>query len=884
MPCLSRFFVAVALFAAGFIAAGPISAGQVPAGRGGSFDADWLFTRGDPSAAEKPAFNDSAWQKLDLPHDWSIEGPIDRNNATGPRGGFLPAGIGWYRKHFAMDAADAGKCVFIEFDGVMANSDVYINGFRLGHRPYGWVPFQYELTGHVTFGAEQPNVIAVRVDNSRQPASRFYEGAGIYRHVRISVVDPVHFAPGGVYVTTPAVSGERDTVKIATSVENRSSADRAVTVRANITRAEVGWHVPEPQAKGVNGRKTRPSLEAQSVPPSTATVGAGKTVEISSTCTISNPELWDLDNPRLYCAEVEVVADGHVVDSQTVSFGIRQAEFRAESGFWLNGRNIKLLGVCLHSEAGAFGTAVPDSVWEHRLATLKSLGVHAVRTAHNPPSSDFLDICDRMGLLVMDEMFDVWTIGKYNDQDYHLYFRDWWRQDVTDTVLRDRNHPSIVVYSAGNEIHDNLASAKGQGQFTAMRDLFHKLDSTRPVTMAILRPTEHNIFGSGFAGLMDVVGVNYREPELLAAHREHPSYRILGTENQHGRPVWLALRDNPAYSGQFLWTGIDYLGEAGAWPHIAADFGLLDRTGTIKPLGYQRASWWSPKPVVYIARGGIESGRRFRAGGPRRENGAVEVYSNCQVVELFLDGRSLGSKAKPADDFPRAWTVLDAGTLKAIGSNDGKAVAEHELRTASQAAKLSLSAETTTIPHDYDDVAAVRVVIADKDGRVCALADATVAANPLVSFTISGPATIAAIDNAAADNHDGFRGRQIHAAAGQCCVWVRSTADSGTIVVKASAAGLADGSTGPDGSTTTALGRYRYLFPRPPNWGKILGFRYISSLPPRNTIRRGVVSSSWVKHTETMSVPPRGGGKLPADKKLPKRRPGHSPPPPAVFA
>jgi beta-galactosidase len=791
---LLAFLLSVILAAAEPVRAGPAAVEQVPAGRGRNLDAHWRFTRGDPAGAERPSFQDSAWQALDLPHDWSIEGPIDRNNATGPRGGFLPAGIGWYRKQFTLDEADAGKQILIQFDGVTANSDIYINGYHAGHRPYGWVTFQYDLTGHVTFGANRPNVLAVRVDNSRQPASRFYEGAGIYRHVWISIVDPVHLAQGGVYVTTPSVSAEQATVTIATTIESRAAADRVVTVRARVTACEETACKRDLRVRPTDAGRTRRSiLQVQPAAtefvaaPATATVGAGRTAELTSSCVIRNPELWDPDHPRLYRAAIEVVAGEHVIDSQTVCFGIREAVFRSDSGFWLNGRNLKLLGACVHSDGGAFGTAVPDSVWERRLATLKSIGVNAVRTAHNPPSPGFLDICDRMGLLVMDELFDVWTVGKYDDQDYHLYFRDWWRQDETDTVLRDRNHPSVVIYSAGNEIHDNLASSKGQRQFTAMRDLFHQLDPSRPVTMAILRPTEHNIFGSGFADLMDVVGVNYRESELLSVHRARPDYKILGTENQHARPVWLALRDNPACAGQFLWTGIDYLGEADAWPNIAVDFGLLDRAGTIKPVGHQRASWWSTKPMVHIARGGI-GGRRGRLGEPRRDSGHVEIYSNCQSVELFLDNQSLGAKTKPADDSPRIWTVAgDAGVLKAIGSNDGKPVAMHELRSSGTAAKLSLTAETTGLPHDFDDVAAVRLTITDADGNQVA------AANPLVTFKVTGPGKIAAIDNAAADNHEGFRGSQIHASGGQCCAWVRSTADSGTIAVRASSAGLADG-------------------------------------------------------------------------------------------
>ncbi len=421
------------------------------------------------------------------------------------------------------------------------------------------------------------------------------------------------------------------------------------------------------------------------------------------------------------------------MDTQTVHFGVRKIEFKSDTGFWLNGKNFKLLGTAVHAEGGAFGVAVPDSVWEQRLATLKTLGVNAIRTAHNPPSREFLDICDRLGLLVMDEMFDVWTVRKYQDQDYSIYFRNWWRPDMTAAFRRDRNHPSIVIWSLGNEIHDNLASAQGLQQFTAMRDLAHQLDTSRPVTMAILQPVQHRIFTSGFSDLMDVLGVNYHERDLLNEHQARPDYKILGTENHSDIATWLALRDSPAYSGQFLWTGVDYLGEAGAWPRVGNGSGLIDRDAVIKPHGYQRQSWWSKAPMVYITfanaggrggrGGGARAGRAGRGGGagggaaaappaaiPNGDDvdvapdpnapvapgagargGSVIVYSNCQTVELFLNGKSLGSKPRPADDSPRTWPAA-AGNLKAIGYNNGKPVATYELPAAGPAAKIVLTA------------------------------------------------------------------------------------------------------------------------------------------------------------------------------------------------
>jgi beta-galactosidase len=797
-----------------------LASAQITAGRAQNFDSAWLFKLGDPAGADKPAFSDSDWRQLDLPHDWSIEGPIAETNPSGPRGGYFPAGIGWYRKHFVLSNDDAAKTIIIKFDGVMANSDVYINGTNVGHRPYGWNPFQYDITSAVTFGADKPNVISVRVDNSRQPASRFYEGAGIYRHVWIEIVDPTHIGQGGVYVTTSGVTAEKATVNIKTTIDNDSKTDKTVSVHAVLMPAGVA------EAKGT------PVPDAAAV-----TIPAGKSADISQTVTFSNPALWGLDHPNLYNAAVDVTSGNTKIDSQTVPFGIRDAVFKADTGFWLNGKNLKLLGVCIHSEGGAFGTAVPDSVWERRLSILKGLGANTIRTAHNPPSKDFLDICDRLGLMVMDEMFDMWNTGKYTDQDYHLYFRQWWQKDMTDTILRDRNHPSIVVWSAGNEIHDNLASDAGKAQIAAMVALFHKLDPAHPVTQAILQPVQNRIFTSNYPDALDVVGVNYHEADLLAEHKVRPDYKILGTENQHSAAVWLQLRDNPAYAGQMLWTGIDYLGEAGAWPRIGSGSGLIDRDGLIKTEGYQRQSWWSTTPMVYITRagggggrGGAAGGRGAAAGGRggaagRGARGAaagptttpaldagdadamaaaaaeaaaaaaaargggggnVEVYSNCQSVELFLNGQSLGSKPKPANDSARTWNA-GSGTLKAVGSNNGTVVATFELPPVGQATKLALSTEKTTLPHDWDDVATVAVMVADANGNH------TGTGNGLVTFKISGPAKIAAVDNGDGSFHDSFQASEVRAMNGQCYVSIRSTADSGTITLTASTPGLADG-------------------------------------------------------------------------------------------
>ena len=613
-----------------------------------NFDANWLFLKADATGAEQIQFDDSTWRKLAVPHDWSIAGPFAATNKTGGAGAFLPSGVGWYRKHFTLPPDDSGKCVTIAFDGVMQNSDVWINGIHLGHRPFGYVSFSYELTGHLNFGAD--NILAVRCDTSAQPASRWYAGAGIYRHVRLVVTDPVHFAQWGVFLTTspvatltmrPGKPTPKAAVQIETAVTNESDLPREIMVQTTLVAP---------------GGKSVASMETDCI------VTNGTTTTLKQQIVLPKPQLWSLDDPELYRAVSKIASGGKILDEVTNTFGIRDAHFDADTGLWLNGKNFKVKGVCLHADGGAFGAAVPLAIWELRLKTLKSLGVNAIRTAHNPPAPEFLDLCDRLGLLVMDEMFDCWTVGK-NPYDYHLFFDEWSQTDERDTILRDRNHPSIILYSVGNEIHDTPQAEKAKRILQGLVEVAHKADPTRPVTQALFRPNVSHDYDDGLADLLDVVGQNYRENEILAAHDQKPTRKILGTENTHDRKQWTAVRDHAPYAGQFLWTGIDYLGESRRWPVIGHGSGLLDRTGAIRPLGRERESWWGDTPMVAITRrvaatdsmptdpgyGAEERHTQVLFSdwtpkdlSPHNEN--VEVYSNCKEVELFLNGKSLGSK------------------------------------------------------------------------------------------------------------------------------------------------------------------------------------------------------------------------------------------------
>ncbi len=747
-----------------------------------SFDPGWRFYKGDVQGAEKAVFDDSEWRTVDVPHDWSIEGPFAAKNPTGGAGGYLPAGVGWYRKHFSLTQEYGGRRVFIEFDGVMANSDVWINGVHLGKRPYGYVSFEYELTEHLVIGKGKTNVLAVRADNSGQPASRWYTGAGIYRHVRLRALNPVHFAKWGTYITTPRVAATEAVVRVQGRIVNQSDKSSEIELQIGIV-SPLG-------IKNVPVRKK------------TQSIASGGAIDFQEEFIVANPKLWQLDAPNLYHAQLQIKSGSKFVDIDTEVFGIRNARFVPETGFWLNDKNIKIKGVCLHHDGSAFGAAVPLRVWERRLEQLRALGVNAIRTAHNPVAPEFLDLCDRMGFLVMDELFDCWTVGK-TKYDYHLYFNEWSKVDLRDTVLRDRNHPSIILYSAGNEIHDTPKADLAKRILAGLVEVFHQFDPSRPVTQGLFRPNVSHDYDNGLADLLDVVGTNYRDLELLEAQKAKPTRKIIGTEQRHELATWLVGRDHVQHAGQFLWSGIDYLGEAFGWPMIAAGSGLLDRTGEIKPMAYERQSWWSDQPVVHIVRRvkpaqALPTDPGFAAligrptqladwtptdSGPHEET--IEAYSNCEEVELLLNGKSIGGKPRNADDSPRVWIIgWEPGALKAIGKNRGAVVAEHELRTAGKPAKIMLTVDRPKLLKDWDDVAFVSATITDQSGIQVP------GASDLVSFKVSGPGVIAAVDSGDNSSSESFQASERRAYQGRCYAMIKASAIRGKIKVSASAAGL----------------------------------------------------------------------------------------------
>jgi beta-galactosidase len=772
------------LIAAALLAATAASA-QFTARQVTDFDPNWHFQQSDAPGAESPTFDDTHWQPIAVPHDWSIAGPIAQTNPSGQGGGFFPSGIAWYRKSFTLTPADAHKHAYIVFDGVMANSDVWINGTHLGHRPNGTVSFFYDLTGHLNAAPGSHNVLAVRTDTSQQPASRWYEGNGIYRKVRLVLLNDVHIAPWSTAVTTPVATAASATISVRTTVTNDSDTPATVALNLGLTLPD-GSAIHTPIA-------SKPT-----------TVAPHTSADISLSFNLPHPKLWDIDAPNLHTLHVTLVSNKTPLDDDIVPFGIRESHFDPATGFWLNGRNLKLKGAALHIDGSAFGDAVPTAVYERRLLALRKLGVNAIRTAHNPPSPDFLDLCDRLGFLVMDEMFDAWTVGK-NPYDYHLYFRDWALRDLHDTVLRDRNHPSIILWSAGNEIHDTPHPEVALPILKSLVAAFHAADPTRPVTQGLFRPNASHDYDDGLADLLDVIGQNYREQELLAAHAAKPTRKILGTENTHDRNQWLAMRDHPEYSGQFLWIGVDYLGEAGehgGWPLFANSGGLLDRTLVAGARAFERQSWWSTTPTIHAARRigptdkvatdpGYENLPKSRQvlfpdwspadRSPHSET--VEVYTNAEEADLLLNGKSLGRQKLHPDASPIQWHVpFEPGTLTAVAYTAGKETARDELRTAGPAVSIRLIPEKPTLTTSPDDVLTLRAELLDANGTL--VPDAS----NLLHVTVIG-AQLRAIDTGNNTDHTPVQSPTRQAFQGHAIVLIQSTTP-GPITITATAEGL----------------------------------------------------------------------------------------------
>jgi len=715
-----------------------------------SFDLDWRFARGDQPGAEAPAFADGVWRRLDLPHDWSVEADFSPEHASAT--GFLPGGIGWYRKSFALPAALRGRVVTLSFDGVYRDSDVWINGVHLGHRPSGYTGFGYDLTPHLRFDG-RPNVIAVRVDRTNIADSRWYPGTGIYRHVWLEHAAPVHIAPKGVFVTTPRITAEKASVAATTEVVNTTTVAgdyRITSCILDATGAELSRTFTEHR------------------------VEAGGTFIFSDWQQVPSPRLWSPATPELYTLETRLTAGAAELQVVRTTFGIRQFRFDPAQGFFLNHQNLLIKGICMHHDAGVVGAAVPGAMLERRLRLLKGIGVNAIRCSHNPMAPEFYALCDRLGFLVMDEAFDEWEIGKRKwvqgrnkgkaeRYGYAVAFAEWGERDVAAMVRAHRNHPSIIMWSIGNEIDYPTdpyvhPESRVDRDFASFDPRDHpsvtrlnvvaprliaavkRLDPTRPVTMALANVPAAN--GTGLAGMLDVAGYNYQEKHYADDHALFPARVIYGSENGKTAETWAVVRDRAYVSAQFLWTGFDFLGEAGAWPMHGSTAGLFDTAGFLKPVGRQFAALWSAQPVVYLVAAAADKKAAAahwnwpRAGEPL----TVTAYANCPEVELFLNGRSLGVVTTGPDRVARWEVPFATGELRAVGREAGRELASDTLRTAGAPAKLVAELDRDG-PLGPRDVAQITVTVVDAAG-VC-VPDAPL----LIQARVTGSGRLLGLDN-----------------------------------------------------------------------------------------------------------------------------------------
>jgi beta-galactosidase len=788
-------FLAAATFAI-LVSTAPVPATAADSRVTQDFDANWLFSKGDFASAMMPAFDDSTWRQVNVPHDWSIEGPFSADYGSG--NGYAPGGIGWYRKHFQLDPAQKSRVVTIEFDGVYDYSEVWINGQFVGGRPYGFSSFQFDLTPFVKFGSDD-NVIAVRVDHSRFADSRFYTGSGIYRNVRLVITDTLRIAHWGTYVTTPKIKSDSATVRIETMVENGSANKREFSLQSDIVApgGEIVASVATSKSAAGNSAQT-----------------------LVQEVKILKPQLWSPDSPSLYTLKSHVTSGGAVVDETETPFGIRTATFDADKGFLLNGVSTKLKGVCIHHDAGSLGAAVPEKVLERRLRLLKEIGVNAIRTSHNPPDPELLDLCDRLGFLVMDEAFDEFTPGKnkwvtgWNNGvpdhfGYSEIFNQWSVTDVQDMVRRDRNHPGIILWSVGNEVDyandpfsDPVLGDKYHPEYPPAKDLLKcaqplitavkSLDRTRPVTAALANIQMSDAVN--LPELLDAVGYNYQEARYADDHEKFPKRIIYGSENGHQYEAWLAVQTNSFISGQFLWTGIDYLGEAREWPNRANGAGLLDLCGFEKPVGWFRQSLWSDKPMVYICAttdsSNETSGRGFRGveswNWPSNSTATVRCFANCPEVTLTLNDKVIGTKTSSvAVNGILNWQVpFEPGTLKAVGRANGQAVCDYELKTAGSPSRIELLPDVTALHADGKDVCHVEFRIVDENG--VRVPDA----EPEVSFEMTGPAGIIGIGNGDLNNIENCKANRHRAYEGRGLAILQTTTTPGGVTLKATAPGL----------------------------------------------------------------------------------------------
>jgi len=765
------------------------------------FDQNWTFNLGDVANGQIVDLNDASWRKLNLPHDWGVEGEFKKENPTTVEGGALPGGIGWYRKTFTIPKTDKGKMIYIAFDGVYQKSDVWINGNHLGYRPNGYISFRYDLTPYLNYGGK--NVIAVKVDNSLQPNTRWYSGSGIYRNVWLISTNKIAVDHWGTFVTTPKVSASHADVNLSVSIKNASGNTHLATVVSSIYAG--GKVIASKTITGVSLKDT-------------VTV-------VDQHFGVNKPVLWSVNKPFLYKVRTKILVNNALVDQYETPLGIRYFNFDADKGFSLNGVGMKINGVCLHHDLGALGTAFNVHALERQFKILKEMGVNAIRTSHNPPAPEYLDLADRMGFIIMDEAFDVWQVHKRPQFDSHLFFNEWHKRDLTDQILRDRNHPSVIIWSIGNEIPEqkDTSATRIARELTS---IIHGLDTTRPITTANNEPGPGNKIVE--SGAVDLIGYNYHNPKLANFQKDYPGKKFIGTETAsalESRGVYITSPDTiqrwpgrrmpkntnntvNAYdnisapwgftheetlkiykkyaflSGQFVWTGFDYIGEPWPyqWPSRSSYFGIVDLAGFPKDVYYLYQGEWTNKTVLHILpHWNWEPGK------------VVDVwayYSNADEVELFLNGKSLGTKSKQGDSLHIAWKVkYEPGTLKAVSRKNGKVVKTTEVKTAGPPARIELTADRSIIRSNDHDLSYITVKIVDKNGIIVPNADND------VKFKLSGADSfLAGVDNGSQTSMESFKADHRKAFNGLALAIIGAKNKPGTVTITATANGLTSAS------------------------------------------------------------------------------------------
>jgi beta-galactosidase len=772
-------------------------------------DKDWKFTRQDLPKAESSDLKDDDWETVTVPHDWAIKGPFDKMIdaqtvtvtedgekkpalRTGRTGSLPWIGIGWYRKKLSIPSDAKGKRVFIEFDGAMSHAVVYLNGERIGTWPYGYASFSFELTDHIRFGTD--NVLAVRLENPEE-SSRWYPGAGLYRNVRLVYTDPVHVNHWGTYITTPEVNADKAVIKVKTELVNQTSQAQQVQLQSIVL---------DPSGKQVAVETTALSMNADAV--------------AEQQITVSKPLLWDIKTPRLYKLVSKLVINHKTVDRYESPFGIRTIAFTNNNGLVLNGRQTKIKGVCNHHDLGPLGAAVNYRALERQLELLKAMGCNAIRTSHNPPAPELLELCDKMGFVVMDEAFDEWKKPKCKN-GYNKLFDEWAEKDLRAMIRRDRNHPSVVLWSVGNEVQEQKDSL-GWKVAKFLVDIAHDEDPTRLNTSAF--NSLPNAIKNGLAETVDVVGFNYWTNRYAEIHKSHPNWKLLGSETQSAvssrgeymfpvverksykyknlqsssydeeSPSWgvapdieFAMQDeNPFVAGEFVWTGFDYLGEptpyTNNWPSHSSYFGILDLAGIPKDRYYSFQSQWSGKPVLHVL-------PHWNWEGREGEITPVHVYTSYDCVELFLNGKSQGIRKKEATQkygrYRLTWDSIryEPGEIKVIAYDKKEKVAMTAIkRTAGTPYQIKLIADRSSLHATGNDLSFVTVQVLDKDGNLCPLASDN------IQFQIKGAGLVRGVANGDPTNIQSLAGSEMQAFHGQCVVVIQSGEKQGSITLTAS--------------------------------------------------------------------------------------------------